>query len=71
MALITITIQDGADGQCTFSVNAEPALPRSVMDGAPSKAQAAAALMLNALNAKLTSGESVAANEPSRIITLN
>lgn len=71
MALVVITIQDEASGQCSFTVNAEPALPRSIMDGAPTKAQAAAGLMLNALNAKLTGGEEVAANEPSRIITLN
>jgi hypothetical protein len=48
MALITITIQDTPEGPA-FAVLAEPPLPRTVLDGRPTAAQNAAALMLNAV----------------------
>jgi hypothetical protein len=63
MALVVITVQDGPQGP-SVSVNAEPPMPSSVLGGAPSPAQAAAAIMLNALSQ--VAGP--AANE-SRIIT--
>jgi len=50
MALVVITIQDGPQGP-SVTINAEPAMPASVLDGPPSGAQAAAAIMLNALSA--------------------
>lgn len=72
MALVTIVIQDGADGQVSFGVSAEPAMPRTVLDGPPTKAQAAAALMLNALTAKLAPGQELGeVSDAKRIITLN
>lgn len=73
MALVTIIIQDGADGQVSFGVSAEPALPRTILDGKPTKAQAAAALMLNALTQHLAPGQKAedAVAEGSRILTLN
>lgn len=49
MALITITIQDDPAGP-QLAVLAEPALPRNVLEGKPSPAQALAAVMLNALD---------------------
>lgn len=48
MALITIVIQDRPEGP-GIAVNAEPAMPRSVLEGPPTPAQAAAAVMLNAI----------------------
>jgi len=73
MALVTIILQDGPDGQVSFGVSAEPALPRTVLDGRPTKAQTAAALMLNALTAHLAPGQKAddAIAEGARIITLN
>ncbi len=52
MALITITLQDSPDGP-QIAVAAEPALPRSRIEGKPTPAQAAAALMLNALSSEV------------------
>lgn len=48
MALITITIQDTPEGPA-FAVLAEPALPQTILDGRPTAAQNAAAVMLNAV----------------------
>jgi hypothetical protein len=50
MALITIVIQDRPEGP-GISVSAEPVMPRTVLEGPPSPAQAAAAIMLNAIAA--------------------
>ena len=65
MALIVITIQDGPQGP-NVTINAEPAMPTSILDGPPSGAQAAAAIMLNALSA--VAGPNARGDAP-RIIT--
>ena len=70
MALVIITLQDGAQGP-SVTVNSEPAMPTNVLQGQPTPAQAAAAIMLNALTAVAGASEDQAANEPSRIITIN
>lgn len=48
MALVSITIQDTPEGPA-FAVLAEPPLPQNILDGRPTPAQNAAALMLNAV----------------------
>lgn len=52
MALITITIQDDPAGP-QLAVLAEPALPRSRLEGKPTPAQALAAVMLNAMTQEI------------------
>jgi hypothetical protein len=63
MALIVIIVKDTPEGP-SVNVQAEPALPQNVMQGPPSPAQTAAAVMLNALSRAAGPQE-----EPSRIIT--
>jgi hypothetical protein len=48
MALISITILDTHEGP-SFAVLSEPPLPQTILDGRPTPAQNAAALMLNAV----------------------
>lgn len=64
MALVIILIADTPEGprvQC----NAEPAMPQTVLDGRPTPAQAAAAMMLNALSKAVGPAS---ANDAPRVI---
>ena len=56
MALVVITLSDNPDGTLMASCIAHPPFPQSVLDGVPTQAQSAGALMLDALQAA-TSGE--------------
>ncbi len=63
MALISITIQDTPEGPA-FAVLAEPPLPQNILDGKPTPAQNAAAVMLNAMQAAVE-------GDAPRILKLN
>lgn len=55
MALVVITLSDNPDGTLMASCIAHPPFPQNVLEGVPTQAQSAGALMLDALQA--ASGE--------------